>query len=393
MPPSAASSGRRVAVLTGTFHPEVGGPPTYLYYLLPGLRDAGHTVRLVTFGEPSASDDQYGYAVQRISRSGGLLARQARLLRALWGLTRGADVLFIMGYVLPLPLLRLFFRGRVVAKIVSDFTWEYADRTGRTTLDVNAFQTARLPVPLRLLRAYYRWCVRLADAVIVPSGHVARLVIGWGVPADRVQVIHNALPPISLHETPRADLRAALGLPLSTPLLVSVARLTPVKGVDVALHALTCLPNAHFVVVGDGPQQVELAALAQALGIAARVTFTGRQPHDTVQRYLRAADVFVLSSRTEGLSHVLLEALACATPAVATAVGGNPEILTDGVNGLLVPSEDAEALAAAVRRVLADSALAQQLAAAGYARSRDFSWDATLKRTLAVLTGDNEASM
>lgn len=377
----------RIGVLSGTFHPEPGGPPTYLYFLLPHLQADGHIVRLLTFGEASPADSEYGYAVTRISRRGGTLSKPFRLLRELWSLARGSDVIFLMGYMLPVPLLRLIFRKRIVAKIVSDYSWEYADRNKLTQLDVTAFQTAELPLKLRLLRAYYRWCVRQVDAVIAPSDHVARLVRGWGVASERVHIIHNAIPETDLHTINRADLRARLGLPTERPILVSVARLTPVKGVDVALRALTKLPDALFVIVGDGPQQAELETLAKALGIADQAKFVGRQPHDAVMDYMRAADVFILSSRTEGLSHVLLEALSVKTPAVATAVGGNPEILTDGLNGLLVPSENPDALAEAVQRILSDSTLAERLAQAGRVRSQDFSWDTTVQRTLAIMLG------
>ena len=101
--------------------------------------------------------------------------------------------------------------------------------------------------------------------------------------------------------------------------------------------------------------------------------------------YLCAADVYVLSSVTEGLSHTLLESIAVGAPAVASAVGGNPEVITDGVEGLLVPPGDPTALAAAVRRILDDPALARQMEAAGLARSQSFRWETEVAETLAAL--------
>nr|MCU0475386.1 glycosyltransferase [Anaerolineae bacterium] len=126
--------------------------------------------------------------------------------------------------------------------------------------------------------------------------------------------------------TDRRALRAQLGLPTEGRLIVSVARLTPVKGVHVLMKALPAVPDVHAVIVGDGPQRAELEALAPA----GQVTFAGQQPHERVLMYLRAADAYVLSSYTEGLSHTLLEAVAVGTPCVATTVGGNPEVITDG---------------------------------------------------------------
>lgn len=376
-----------IGVLTGTFHPESGGPPTYLYYLLPRLQAEGHTIRLLTFGEPTPEDHSYGYSVTRISRRQNRLARQWAHTRALLKLARQSDVLFVMGYVMPLPLLRVFFHKRISTKIVSDWSWEFANRNRLVALDVNVYQTAKLPRQLALFRAYYRYAVRRADAVIAPSSHVAGLVGGWGVPAQKIHVIYNAIPDSGLSETDRGVLRGELGLPPERPVLVSVARLAPVKGVDVMIRALPAIPDAVFVVVGDGPSQADLEALAASVGVADRVLFVGRQEHEAVMRYIRAADVFVLSSRTEGLSHVLLETLLVGTPAVATRVGGNPEVLTDAVNGLLIPPEDPDALAAAIRRLIDDPALAARLAEAGLSRSADFSWDATVRQTLDLILG------
>jgi glycosyltransferase involved in cell wall biosynthesis len=371
----------KIGILTGTFHPEPGGPPTYLLHLLPALQTRGHAVRVLTFGE--TQPDNYGYPVRRIPRRLPVPLRLLRYTAAAFGLMRWCDVLYVQGYALPLLLLRLFLRRRVVLKVVADYSWEAARRRGLTDLDVNAFQTARHPLRLRLLRALYHRAVRAADAVIVPSQHVAALVCGWRVPPERIHIITNAIPPHDLSQADRAGLRRDLNLPLDRPLLVSVGRLTPVKGVDVALRALAHLPDCAFVIVGSGEQQPELEQLAAPYG--ARVIFAGMQPHGQALRCIRAADVFVLSSHTEGLSHVLLEALSVGTPVVATAVGGNPEVLSDGQNGLLVPPDDPAALAAAVRRLLDDPALRHRLADAGLRRAADFGWDSTVQHTEAIL--------
>jgi glycosyltransferase involved in cell wall biosynthesis len=371
----------KIFVLTGTFHPEPGGPPTYLQHLLPALQAQGHEVCVLTYGEPYEQD--YGYPVTRISRRSSIPLRLAQFTRAAFRLARWADVWFVQGYTIPLLALRPLLRRRIVTKMVSDFSWEYARRHQLTGLDVNAFQKAAHPPMVRLLRTLYGASTRLADALIVPSEHVAQLARGLGVPSNRIHVILNAVPDSGLAAVARADLRRELGLPLDRPLLVSIGRLTPVKGFDVALRALVGVPDATLVIVGEGEQRAALNELAAPYGD--RVCFVGRQPQEMALRYLRAADVFVLSSHTEGLSHVLLEAIAVGTPAVATRVGGNPEILTNGVNGLLVPPDNPPALAAAVCRLLDDPAYAAALAEAGLRRSTDFSWDTVVQRTEALL--------
>lgn len=373
----------RFAILTGSFYPEPGGLSTFLHYFLPEAQAAGHDVALVTFGEPLPEDAARDYPVTRISRSAGFLRRIVRYVRSARRIARRADTVFVMGFaVLLIPLLGRTPR-RIVMKIVGDWSWEMARRRGLTTLGQVEFQTARHALPLRILRAYYLWCVRRTDRIITPSQHLARVITGWGVPAERVQVIYNAVPESDLHTVDRAALRAKLGLPASGRLLVSVARLTPIKGVHTAIEALAYLPaDVALVVVGEGPQQAELERSAPQ----GRVLFVGAQTHDRVLEYMRAANVYVLSSVIEGLSHTLLEALSVGTPSVASAVGGNPEVIRDGVDGLLVPHSDPKALAAAVQRILDDAPLAERLAAAAYQRSRAFNWDDEVRQALAVLT-------
>lgn len=367
--------------LSGTAYPETGGLSTFLHYFLPEAQRAGHQVSHLAFGDPAPPDTPY--PAPRISRRQGVVQRNLHYIRAAQRMASASDVTFVLGYpVLLMPFVRRQAR-RIVAKIDADWSWEVSDRRGWTTLDKNAFQTGPKAPHVHALRAYYLWAARHADLYSVPSQHMAQVVQGWGVPQQRIHVVHNAIPAPQLPTDDRRALRQMLDLPPETPLVVSVARLTPVKGVHVMLRALPHLPEgAQLVVVGDGPQRAELEAAAPA----GRVRFVGEQPHERVLMYMRAADVYVLSSFTEGLSHTLLEALAVGTPAVATAVGGNPEVLTDGREGLLVPPDHPEALGQAITRVLSDAALAARMGEAGLARSADFRWEGEVAATLALMT-------
>jgi glycogen(starch) synthase len=118
------------------------------------------------------------------------------------------------------------------------------------------------------------------------------------------------------------------------------------------------------VLAGDGPERTRLDALVAELAIGARVRFLGAQPRETVLELLAAADAELLSSGWENFPHSLIEGLAVGTPVISTAVGGVVEIVTDGVNGLLVPPGDPEALADAIRRFFADEELQRRLRAA-----------------------------
>jgi glycosyltransferase involved in cell wall biosynthesis len=206
--------------------------------------------------------------------------------------------------------------------------------------------------------------VRTADRVVVnaellrPNGRAGRrtAVIPSGVDTDRFQPTDGVV-----------QAKTALGLAPDRPVIGTVGRLEPRKGTATLLAAFAALRDRGaqapaLVVVGDGPLRDELAREATRLGIASRVKWLGDV--SDVRPVLEALDVFVLPSRTEGMSNALLEAMAMALPVVATAVGGTPEVVADGQRGLLVPADDSAAMATAITRVLDDRLLASRLGAA-----------------------------
>ena len=167
--------------------------------------------------------------------------------------------------------------------------------------------------------------------------------------------------------------RRELGLPEGVPVIGLVGRLDHWgKGHKELLEAMAPLMARHPVhalIVGGGRRMDEVRSLAAGLGLAGAVHFLGPRPD--VPDLLNAMDIFVLPSYSEGLSLALLEAMAAGMPVIATAVGGTPEVVTDGDNGLLIPPRDAAALAEALERLLADPAWAQRLGANARAHVRE----------------------
>ena len=168
-----------------------------------------------------------------------------------------------------------------------------------------------------------------------------------------------------------------------------LGRLVPIKGVDLLLRACASLERVTLALAGDGPQQAALRRLARRLD--ARVLFLGPLQGAQKQAWLQAADLLALPSRvlpdgrTESAPVVLLEAMARALPVVATAVGGNAELIRDGQNGLLVPPNQATLLRAAVARLRDDPALRRQLGQAGQRTAEDHTWDRVGARLTALL--------
>ena len=218
--------------------------------------------------------------------------------------------------------------------------------------EVNVYQRKR---PLHALAE--RWLMRGTDAVVASAESVREFYIKQ-VDADpaKVEVIYNAVDWSQLETTiSREAMRMAMGVPVDAPLLGIIARLTEQKGHRVLLDALAQMPDlsqAHLVIVGDGPLRDELQRQAAGLGLADRVRFLGARRD--LGNILAAIDVFVMPSFWEGLPLAMVLAMGAGLPVVATRVAGIPEVVQDGVNGLLVTPGESGELGAALSRVVND---------------------------------------
>ncbi len=369
-----------IFVASGIFHPEAGGPATYLYRLLPEIVARGHQVRVLAFGD--APIDGYGYPLTRIPRR-ALPVRWLDYARAAWPEIRRADLIFINS--LSLPLVGAGRKPRVL-KVVGDLAWERAVNKGwiPPTEDIDAFQRGHYPLHVRMLQAQRAREVQHMDRIIVPSNYLREMVIGWGAPPERVQVILNALEPDAHASTiSPSDARTQLQL-TDGPLLLTVARLVPWKGIDHLIRAIRAVPEVRLIIAGEGPDAARLRTLAESEHVTDRVTFLGRVARERLGLYFRAADYTVLYSGYEGLSHTLLESLLAGTPVIASDKGGNPEVVRHNENGLLVPYIDQEALTETIRTALAGD-LRTRLAARTGAGLERFAWDTLVETTVGVL--------
>jgi len=201
------------------------------------------------------------------------------------------------------------------------------------------------------------------DELVANTEDIAEWIVGQGWPAGRVRCIPNfaAAPP----KVGAVD-RGSLQTPADAPLLLSMGRLHENKAHDITLQALAGLPDAWLWIAGVGPAEAKLKAMAQALGVADRVRFLGWRT-DASALY-RTADICVFPSRYEPLGNVVIQAWAHGLPVVAAASQGPLALIEDGRDGLLVPVDDPDALAQAIRRLLAEPKLAGQFAARGLGR-------------------------
>jgi glycosyltransferase involved in cell wall biosynthesis len=340
----------RVVFLTGIWPPDIGGPATHGPDFAAFLRDRGHEVRVVTMGDHEPT--QRPVPVESVSRGRPFVVRYPQVAVAGFRLARRADVVYATATYAAAAAASAAARRPLVAKLVSDPAYERARRYGLFSGSLEAFQSdssARV-LPLKRLRTA---SLRRARRLVVPSRYLAEIAAEWGLDRSRIEVLTNpAPPPIDVEP-----------MPLEPGTFVFVGRLTEQKALPVALAAIAEVDGARLALVGDGPERASLERRVSELGLGERVKFLGSLSRDEALRYLAGARAALLSSAWENLPHAAVEALAVGTPVVSTSVGGVPEVVHDGENGLLVPPNDVAALAAALRAMLTDDDLRSRLAA------------------------------
>lgn len=226
-------------------------------------------------------------------------------------------------------------------------------------------------------RPWHNWLDRRTSPWVSLYIANCRTVEAWlhstvGISPARTVTIHSGLDSAPFQHARRGQLRAELGLPDEAVVVTCVANLRPVKNHALLLRAaarLPAVPSVHLLMVGGGPLRAELVALAGQLGLTERVHWLGSR--QDIPAILADTDIKVLASDWEGLPGALLEAMAAGCPVVATDVGGVSELLVNGETGFLTPPGDAEALAAALSRLVTDPALRHRLGEAGRRRARE----------------------
>jgi glycosyltransferase involved in cell wall biosynthesis len=236
-------------------------------------------------------------------------------------------------------------------------------------------------------RALSRWKYGQVDTFICASDLIRSMLMHDGVPADRAVTVHEGIDLAHVDAAPPLQVHEELWLPHHAPVVGNVAALVPHKGqrhlIEAAALVVREVPDARFVIAGEGELRPALERQIRERHLEKHVFLTGFRPD--VLSFHKSFDLFVMSSVTEGLGTSLLDAMACSKAVVATSAGGIPEIVVDGVTGLLVPPRDDRALAAGVVRLLQDPDLRRRMGDAGRARVVDaFSADRMVRDTVAV---------
>jgi teichuronic acid biosynthesis glycosyltransferase TuaC len=276
-----------------------------------------------------------------------------------------------------------FYPDGVAAIILGKSLGKPVVITARGT-DINLISEYCLP------RRMIQWAARRAAGLITVCQALKDRLTQLGIDDKKIMVLRNGVD-LELFK-PSLD-RTAVGCRLAAgeKMLLSVGALVPLKGHDLVIRALASLPGYKLFIAGEGPGHEDLQQLAASLSLTERVVFLGRVGHEELPRYYGAANALVLASSREGWPNVLLEALACGTPVVATSIGGIPEIITKPEAGVLVRERTADAVAAGLIELF--SACPDRSATRRFAEQ--FSWDDTTagqERLFASVVAMNRTS-
>ena len=328
-----AKKHRKILIATGIFPPDIGGPATYSKLLLDELPNRGLAVKVVSFG-----------AVRHLPKVIRHFIYFLKILR------KGffVDVIFAQDPVsvgLPSVLAAKILRKKFILKVVGDYAWEQFqikneklksknDKGKFKTLE--EFQVEKYDFLTELRRKIEHLVAKKADKIIVPSEYLKKIVGTWGAGNNKIIVVYNAFK--------NESISAAEGVSAAgKSYIVSAGRLVPWKGFDVLIEIIKELPEEiKLKIIGSGPDRKKLEFKIKNLGLSERIDLVGQLPHQEFLQCLAGAEIFVLNTAYEGLSHVILEAMACGIPVITTDIGGNPEVIKSGYNGILVEYNNKE---------------------------------------------------
>jgi glycosyltransferase involved in cell wall biosynthesis len=347
----------RVLIVVGIWPPDVGGPASHGPELGRFLLARGHEVRAVIGAGPDGPDPS-GVPVITWRRVRPRLVRMATGALTVAAAARWPDVVYSSGLYYKSVLAAAVNRVPLVVKLTTDPAFERCRSLGLFRGDIAAFQQPQPGTAIRYLKQIRSALLSRAVQVLIPSRFLADFALEWGLPANRVTVVPNPAPPVG-RLRPREELRQRLGM--DRPTFVFAGRLVAAKNLQLAVSALARVPDARLIIIGDGPERQRLEGVIAEVGLHDRIVLKSALPRSEVMEWLRAADAVLLSSAWENFPHAAVEALAVGTPVVATAVGGVPEVIDSGVNGILVPAGDDSGLARAMRSLMMNAALSTRL--------------------------------
>jgi glycosyltransferase involved in cell wall biosynthesis len=333
----------KVLLTSGIYPPDIGGPATFIPELAQLLVDKNHLVDIITLGKISAADKSNNWILHRITRDRKII-RIPKTIFKIYNESKDCNAIFANGLFIEVAFAIMLRRRKIkgVAKIVGDPVWERAVNNKSTDLSLIDFNyKKKFAIKFAIQRFVFNWAFSKFDTLICPSQELLEAVSRW-LPNKEIKVIQNGT---------ECQLFNDSRIKVTNYDVILVSWLVKWKNIDTVLKTFE---NSEFRIgiIGTGPEEVELKKLAKSKFM--KVEFLGALSSEEVIKKLRVSKLFILYSSYEGLSYALIEAMAHGLAVVASDNKGNANVITDNIDGILVPLDNPGKLRVAVTELLKD---------------------------------------
>jgi glycosyltransferase involved in cell wall biosynthesis len=350
----------KVVIASGIYPPDSGGPATYSQLIAREFVKRGIEISLICYSDPSTtlreSDKNEKFKIIRILRK-NKLTRYLLYFINLLKPSINCDVIYAQGPLsagLPAMWVSKILHKKFVVKIVGDYAWEQGVNQFRVKELIEEFQNKKYNKKIEKIKNIQKKVCNYADKIIVPSLFLKKIVIGWGIDENKIKVIYNTFTGIEDIDPAKID----------GDVIISAGRPEPWKGFDTLREIMPDLlkENPKF-----------------------KLMIENKMPHNELMAYFKASKMFVLNTGYEGLSHIILEALACGLPVITTDVCGNPEIIQNEENGLLVEYNNKTQLKNAIIKLHTNKNLREKIIENGYKTLEKFTLEKMINETIKTL--------
>ncbi len=376
----------KILIATGIYPPDIGGPATILKDLSDSLSELDFEIQIITYADRTEPGKVY-----RIAKEKNKIFRYLNYFFRLLILSLKADILYVteiysVGYFA--YLIKKITGKKYIVRFAGDSAWEYAVSSGATSDYIVDFQEKKYNSKIEKLKSRRRKIMKNADCVIVVSDFMSGIAKAIGVKNENIRIIYNSINVSSGNEdeVKTGEIKKQYA---DCKIIMTACRLTPWKGVDGIIKILPEIKKKFggikFLVLGEGDELPKLKLLAEKLSVASDVEFLGKIEHGGIINYYKAANLFILNTNYEGLSHTLLEVMKAEVPIITTDAGGNPEVIESGKEGILVKYNDLNGLGAAVFKILSDKNFAEKIVNNAKEKLLNFRWKKTVEQTAEVI--------
>jgi glycosyltransferase involved in cell wall biosynthesis len=376
----------RILILTGIFPPEIGGPATYTEKLSKELAKKGDKIKIITYGKKGID---YPLPVFYVSKKWPKIIRHSIFLLKAIKESFSVDLIYsqnLFSVGIPGLIASKISGKKFLVKIVGDYVWEQSLRMGWFRGGIDEFQTIH-SFRINLLKKIQKLVASKADIIITPSNYLKGLIIGWGVPDEMIKVIYNAAEEIKRTDLSKEEAKKEIGI--EGDIIFSIGRLSPWKGFSMLVEVMGDLvkenDNLKLVIAGDGEERKNIEDKIKALNLEDNVFILGRVPHEKINIYFKASELFVLNTAYEGFPHVILEAMQSEVPVITTNKGGNVEVIENNVNGLLVGYNNREKWKDAILKIYKDNNLRNKFIGESKTKIKQFNWGKLVREVSEVL--------